>query len=81
MKKGIEVSNDYDCCGRWMLKITKKKGKLTLDEIKEVCREWEMDFYLLFMDCYHDNDIQYDENFQGDYVEVYSASILNKRPE
>ncbi len=81
MKKGIEVCPDYDRNGHWFLKITKKKGKLTLDEIKSVCREWEWDFYLLFMDCYNDNEIQFDESFQGDCVEVYQASILNRRPE
>ncbi len=71
MKKGIEVWPDYDSNGRWLLKIKKQKGKLTLDEIKQICREWEWDFYLLFMDCYNEEfDDQFPENKTGDYAEV-----------
>ncbi|MCM1059442.1 MAG: hypothetical protein NC452_04035 [Eubacterium sp.] len=80
MKKGIEAYADFDINGRWVLKITKKKGKLTLDEIKDVCREWEQDFYLLFMDCYNDDEVQFNEDIKGDCVEVYQASILQRRP-
>ena len=35
MKRGIEIHSDYDRSGRWHLIIEKKKGKLSLDEIKE----------------------------------------------
>ena len=58
-KKGITAYPDYDKTGRWVLVIEKLRGKLTLDEIKDAAREYEWDFYLLVLDCYHDqNDEQ-----------------------
>ena len=75
---------DYDANNRWFLRITKKRGKLTLDEIKQICREWGFDYYLLFLDCFHS---EYDEQCfgdtgqaQGDIAEVYNADILNRKP-
>lgn len=64
MKKGIEMYADYDQSRRWRLVIEKNRGKLTLDEIKEAAREWEYDFYLLVLDCFHD---EYDFQLYGDY--------------
>lgn len=78
MKKGITVSTDYDVNGRWCLIIEKSKGKLTLDEIKEAAREHERDFYLLVLDCYHDEDIQYFEASAGDKVTLYRTDALNE---
>lgn len=77
MKKGIEAHTGYDKSGRWKLIIEKKKGKLTLDEIKEAAREVEWDFYLLVLDCYHDEDIQYaDSEPIGDRVELYRTDLF-----
>ena len=39
MKKGITVESGYDNSGRWCLKIKKKKGNFTLDEIIEAAKE------------------------------------------
>ena len=36
MKKGITAYSDYDVNGRWCLVIEKNKGKLTLDEEKQL---------------------------------------------
>lgn len=72
MKKGITAYSEYDRCGRWMLIIEKQRGKLTLEEIKSTAREYEWDFYLLVLDCYHDEyDDQYTTNPDGDRVELY----------
>lgn len=82
MKKGIEVYSDYDQTGRWRLVIEKKKGKLTLEEIREVAREWEYDFYLLVLDCFHEEDIQYDYDLpKGDRAELYRTDLFYEEGE
>ena len=82
MKKGIEAWPDYDKTGRWKLIIEKKRGRLTLEEIKEAAREWELDYYLLVLDCFHDpDDIQYGEAPQGDRVELYRTDLLYEEGE
>ena len=82
MKKGIEVYTDYDKTGRWRLVIEKKKGKLTLDEIREAAREWEYDFYLMVLDCFHEEDIQYDYDLpKGDRAELYRTDIFYEEGE
>lgn len=82
MKKGIEVYTDYDKTGRWRLNIEKKKGRLTLEEIKEAAKEWEMDFYLLVLDCFHEEDVQYDYDLpKGDKVELYRTELFYEEGE
>lgn len=79
MKKGITAYADYDRTGRWCLIIEKQKGKLSLDEIKETAREHEWDFYLLVLDCYHEQDeLQYDEDVAGDCVTLYRTDLLKE---
>ena len=68
----IEVWSDYDRTGQWVLNIRKKRGRLTLDEIIETCKDYEQDFYLLVL-CAMDKDIaQYYEvdDLKGDYVQL-----------
>ena len=83
MKKGIEAYMDYDKTGQWRLNIKKKKGKLTLEEIKETAREWEWDFYLLVLDCFHDPfDEQYGcDETDGDFVELYRTDLFYQEGE
>lgn len=45
IKKGIEVWPDYDRDGVWCLRIKKKKGYFTLDEIIEACKNYASDFF------------------------------------
>lgn len=72
MKKGITVHTEYDRRGRWVLVIEKRRGKLTLDEIKDTAREYEWDYYLLVLDCYHkEYDDQFVDTPVGDRVELY----------
>lgn len=72
MKKGITACPEYDRKGRWMLVIRKQRGELTLEEIKSAAREYELDYYLLVLDCYHDEyDSQLAEEPDGDRVELY----------
>lgn len=83
MKKGIEVYPDYDKSGRWMLVIEKKRGKLTLDEIKGAAREHEWDFYLLLLDCFHDecDDEQYTAPAVGDRAILYRTDLFYEEGE
>ena len=83
-KTNIETYVEYDKNGRWRLIIEKPRGKLTLDEIKEKAREWEWDYYLLVLDCFHDpNDVQdgYYEPPVGDRVELYRTDLLYEEGE
>ena len=75
MKKGIEVWTDYDLAGIWKLNIQKKRGQLTLDEIREACTEYEQDFYLLVIKAMDDDISQYYDidDLSGDYVQLYRA--------
>lgn len=80
MKKGIEIWQDYDLQGISCLRIRKKKGHFTLDEIIDACREYEQDFYMISikaMDAEMDQYYMVDD-FEGDYVTVYSASDFFK---
>ncbi len=83
MKKGIEVSADYDRDGRWCLNITKARGKLTLDEIKEAARSWEWDFYIMILDCFHDQEgeMQFTEAPVGDCVTLYRTDLFYEEGE
>jgi hypothetical protein len=57
--------------------------KSALDEIKETAREYELDYYLLVLDCIHDEyDIQYDEpSLKGDMVILYRTDLFNEERE
>ena len=73
MKRGITVETDYDNEGRWYLKVKKKKGRLSLEDIRDAAREYAWDYYLLVLDCFHDPyDIeQFGEVPEGDLVTLY----------
>jgi len=78
--KNIEVWPDYDCQGQWVLNIRKKRGKLTLEEIIETCKDYEQDFYMLVL-CAMDKDVeQYYlvDDLRSDYVQLYRADDFFK---
>lgn len=83
MKRGINVRADYDKSGRWQLIIEKQRGKLTLEEIWETAREWEWDYYLLVLDCYHDPFEMQDfaDEGQGDRAVLYRTDLLKQEGE
>lgn len=75
MKKGIEVWQDYDQTGEWCLRIKKRKGKLSLDEITEAAMEYEQDFYAVIIKAVDDDMMQYYDDIEtGDYVTLYRAT-------
>ena len=74
MKKGIEVWSDYDRAGNWLLKVAKKRGKLTIEDIKEAAMDWGPDYYFLVLNCLDTDSIQYyDDDLDGDAAELYPA--------
>lgn len=88
MKKGINVWPDYDRQGNWMLCVGKKRGKLSLDEIKQAAQGYELDIYALFLDCMG-NDLPESDNFYvpnsdgtmteySDFVQLYPAGNIEK---
>lgn len=75
MKKGIEVWSDYDKTGQWILNIKKSRGRLTLDEIRDACMEYEQDFYMLVIVAMDREVGQYYDldDLEGDFVTLYRA--------
>jgi len=75
MKKGIEVWSDYDKTGQWILNIKKSRGRLTLDEIRDACMEYEQDFYMLVIVAMDREVGQYYDldDLEGDFVMLYRA--------
>lgn len=70
MKKGTQVWSDFDHTGRLCLRAKKTKGRFTLDEITDIAREWEENFYAVIINATAGDE---DENFAGDFVTLYSA--------
>lgn len=81
MKKGIEVWTDYDPNGRWCLKIKKQRGRFTLDEIIDIAKEYELDFYLLLLDAFHEDAEQFGEEQVGDFVTLYRTDLFYEEGE
>lgn len=76
LSKNIEWTLDYDVNGRSILKVWKKKGKLSLDELQQVACKWsEGDLFAWVFrgvdpDC-DDNISEIAEPTSSDYVELY----------
>ncbi len=80
MSKNIEVWTEYDATGQWTLCIWKKRGRLSLDEIRDACTEYEQDFYLLVIKAMDEDISQYysTDDLDGDYVVLYRAGDFFK---
>ena len=79
-KKNIEVWQDHDRTGEWVLHIQKKKGSLTLDEIREAAAAWDQGFYFLLIRAMDDDMDQYymTEDLDGDFVTLYRSDDFQK---
>lgn len=73
--KNIESWTEYDPSGNWTLKIKKKRGKLTLDEITQEAMTWDQDFYMLVIKAMDQEIGQYfdTDDLDGDFVTLYRA--------
>lgn len=79
MKKGIECWTDYDNTGRCVLHVKKSRGRFTLDELTEVAKEWEEDFYALIIKAVSEENMQYFDDIEtGDFVTLYRATDFLK---
>lgn len=76
LSKNIEWTLDYDVNGHSILKVWKKKGKISLDELQQVACKWsEGDLFAWVFrgvdpDC-DDNIGEIAEPTSSDYVELY----------
>ena len=79
MKKGIDVYPDRDGAGNWFLRVTKKRGKLTIDEIREAVTQYEEDYYGLILKCI-DEDVgqSYEDDLPGDEAMLYPVQEFLK---
>lgn len=75
MKKGVTIWSDYDANNRWCLRCQKKRGRFTLDELTELAKDWEQDFYAVIIKAMDEDMEQYfDVRDDGDYVTLYRAT-------
>ena len=75
MSKNIESWTGYDQQGMWTFHIRKKRGRLTIEEIRQECMDFDQDFYMLVI-CAIDKELgqYYDvDDLTGDYVTLYRA--------
>jgi len=80
MKSGITVEQSYDAAGEWCLHIHKKRGTLSLEEIRQAAMEYEQDFYMLMIKAIDEDLSQYYEtdDVDGDFVTLYRAGDFYK---
>ena len=79
MKKGIEHWCEWEHMGAEettnVLCIEKKRGKLTLDEIRECCMAHDWNIWLLMIDARGETDEQFCESVppDGDFVKCING--------
>lgn len=87
MKRGTSISNEYDGRGQSMVRIVKRRGKLTLDEICDVLRfdghqQWN-GHYAIILNCSEatlgGNGLYLDEN-SGDAVDLLRLDDFDECP-
>ena len=77
MKRGIYVTCEWDNAGRNYYAVTKKRGKLTIEEVEDALRECaDHDYYALIAKVFDVDSSQFflkfgDDEPKGDYVECY----------
>lgn len=79
MKRGISVQGSYDRNGEPILRIAKKRGKLTLGEIEDILRyengQQRCGYYLIILNCTEAtigaNGLFEEEDPPGDSVDLY----------
>lgn len=51
LSRNIDVWTGHDLTGEWVLYIGKKRGKLSIDEIREAAENYENDIYVMILEC------------------------------
>jgi len=82
VKKGIETWSEYWHLGgeatTHVLCIKKKRGKLSVDEIKEACMAWEWSYWLLLIDGRGEEEPSYSfETEEGDFAACIQMDDVN----
>lgn len=75
MKRGIEVAYMNDSQGWGFKRITKNRGQLTIDEIRQaLIDDGDQGYYAVILKCI-DDDMQqyYDDDLPEDVVDAYDA--------
>ena len=88
MKQGIEITRTYDYRDQPIIRITKRRGKLTLEEIGELLRYEDRNKwcgqYTLILNCSENtlggNGLYFDEPQPGDAVDLYPLEELSDCP-
>lgn len=88
MKQGIEISWSNDFRGKSILKITKRRGKLTLEEIGDLLRyengQRLCGHYAIILNCSEDtmggNGLYFEEDQKGDAVALYPIEEVEDCP-
>ena len=80
MNRNIEIWSDYDRAGNWQLHIRKKRGKLSVEEIRQTAMDYEQDFYMLMIKALDEDMSQYfdTDDIDGDFVTLYRADDFFK---
>lgn len=73
MKKGINVWSDYDRQGNWTLCVGKKRGKLSLDEIKQAAQEYELDIYIRQF-------LHTEQRWHDDRIQRFCGAVSGRKP-
>lgn len=89
MKQGITITREYDHHDRSVVRITKRRGKLTLEEVSDLLRtegwgEWN-GYYAIVLNCSEGtlggNGLYGYEEPKGDALDLYpsktSATVLS----
>lgn len=74
-KSAVDCWPDYDEAGRWCLRLRKKKGRFTVDELVDALAAHEWDFYAVILKAIPEDGYQYFEDIpEGDYLTAYRAT-------
>ena len=88
MKRGTEISWAYDFRDKSILRITKQRGKLTLEEIEDILRYDERQrffgCYAIILNCSEatmgGNGMYFEEDQKGDAVDLYPVEEMEDCP-
>ena len=86
MKQGITITREYDHHDRSVVRITKRRGKLTLEEVSDLLRtegwgEWN-GYYAIVLNCSEGtlggNGLYGYEEPKGDALDLYQMCIRDR---
>lgn len=78
LKRGIHVIDTQDNRGWNIKRITKDRGELTIDEIRQaIIASGDQGYYALILKCIDEDDLQYfDDDLPDDAVDTYDAETF-----